>query len=46
MINSNMINEKSTADTIPMKFPRLIHWRIPYYIDNTRKVFVYEKWVY
>lgn len=46
MINLNMINERSTADTLPMKFPKLIHWEIPYRIDNIRKVFVYKKWVY
>ena len=38
--------EKSTADTLLMKFPKLIHWEIPYCIDNIRKVFVYKKWVY
>lgn len=44
--NLNMINERSTADILPMKFPKLIHWEIPYYIDNIRRVFLYEKWVY
>lgn len=46
MINLNMINERSTADTLPLKFPKLMHWEIPYRIDNIRKVFVYKKLVY
>lgn len=46
MVNLNMINERSTADTIPMKFPKLIHWQIPYIVDNIRKIFVYERLVY
>ncbi len=45
MINLNMITERSTAD-VPMKFPKLIRWQIPYIIDSIRKIFVYERWVY
>jgi hypothetical protein len=40
-----MIIERSTADT-PMELAKLIHLVIPYYIDNIRKIFVYERWVY